>query len=453
MKKSLLTLAIAALAMPAFAQFEGNTDMGALPLGEKFTLKKGEMYTFSPSSNGVLTIAFEGEWPEAGLVYSNLYNSDFNPEMEMLQLMTSNSNPAFGQQSPAEFQILKYQPAASGVPESEVRYYVIGPDQPNLLEPSKPLDQIAITCTFTAADMDTELTPVVAPAPGETLGYYEVDNLSIRFTPKTFGVTCGSIVVKLYSDGELKETLTEGERSKGLEMTWEYNSSEDFYYINLQNLLLYKLADSEIDEFTIELSDFNYKVAGTEDGVLSLSYYYDQSHGMIVYESCTELPVITPFPEEGTTLTLSYSAELSSNGGEVNLLGTSLGSVSEEPSARVNVYEPKFSVSGYNVVIDFSDFKQTGPVNDSGAVVTTEGIRTTGSVMSLVVKGLMGKDGSIVEPVLLHLNWMAQSSGVEIVEAVEGDAVLYNLQGLPVSNPTPGIFIQVSGGKTRKVIL
>lgn len=44
-------------------------------------------------------------------------------------------------------------------------------------------------------------------------------------------------------------------------------------------------------------------------------------------------------------------------------------------------------------------------------------------------------------------------TGVDSVEAVDGEAVYFNLQGQKVDNPDKGIYIKVSGGKASKVIL
>ena len=46
-----------------------------------------------------------------------------------------------------------------------------------------------------------------------------------------------------------------------------------------------------------------------------------------------------------------------------------------------------------------------------------------------------------------------QSTGVEGVEAEEGEAVYYNLYGMKVENPEKGVYVKVSNGKAVKVIL
>lgn len=47
----------------------------------------------------------------------------------------------------------------------------------------------------------------------------------------------------------------------------------------------------------------------------------------------------------------------------------------------------------------------------------------------------------------------AGGSGVAEIEAAEGEAVYYNLQGVKVANPENGIFIRVQGGKSSKVLV
>ena len=46
---------------------------------------------------------------------------------------------------------------------------------------------------------------------------------------------------------------------------------------------------------------------------------------------------------------------------------------------------------------------------------------------------------------------VTKTSGVEAIEAEEGNAVYYNLQGVRVDNPENGIFIRVANGKSVKV--
>lgn len=47
----------------------------------------------------------------------------------------------------------------------------------------------------------------------------------------------------------------------------------------------------------------------------------------------------------------------------------------------------------------------------------------------------------------------AGGSGVAEIEAAEGEAVYYNLQGVKVANPENGIYIRVQGGKSSKVLV
>lgn len=456
MKRILLTLAAAALITPALTAAE-------LPLDQQFTLNKGDIYDFTPTSDGLLYIAFEGEYPSTSLVYSNLYNINYNPYMELLPYSSSNSNPAFGQKSPAIFEIKKMQPAGSGT-DSEVVYQIIGPDETDILNPQNSIYSMAVTCTFVAAGEGGAIEPAVDPVPDTTLGYYDIGNLNVYFTPQTFGVTCGAINVALYENGVEKSSFA----GSDLEMTWEYNSAESKYMINLQNLLLYRLADSTIDKFVITLSDFNYPLSGElvdEDGNMVITYYYDQWYGMVTFKANSKLPVISPHPGAGTTLTLTYSAPVKADG-DVQLLGANLSDFNQEPAKTTNVYSPSYSVDGNNLTIDFSSYKQTGPVNDNGSIIATDGYRTSGSVMTLIVQGLSGAEGEIVQPVMLHLDYSATGapsvdpdpenpdnpdSGVEAVEA-ESTYNVYNLQGIKVAESNrngmlpPGIYI-VNGKK------
>ena len=57
-------------------------------------------------------------------------------------------------------------------------------------------------------------------------------------------------------------------------------------------------------------------------------------------------------------------------------------------------------------------------------------------------------------PSLYVTNFAAVAgSGVAEIEAAEGEAVYYNLQGVKVANPENGIFIRVQGGKSSKVLV
>lgn len=454
--KNLLFAAVAAIMAPAMMASE-------LPLDRQFTLNKGDVYDFTPDTDGLLYIYFEGEYPNTSLVYSNIYNPNFNPGMELLPYSASNSNPAFGQQSPAIFEIKKEQPSGSGV-DADVVYRIVGPDETDIFEPANSIYSIVVTCSFEAAGEGMVLEPTVEPAPGTTLGYYEVSNISVQFTPRTFGVTCGDITITLFKNGEAAASFPGSE----LEMTWEYNSSEYTYIINLQNLLLYKLADSDFDKFTITLSDFNYPMAGDlvdADGNISLTYYFDQWHGMVSLEKTGTLPVITPHPSSACSLSLTYGAPLMSSGGEVQLLGTNLSDMNQEPSKNTTVYEPSYSVTGNVLTIDFSKYTQSGPVDDNGNVSKTDGYKTSGGVMTLIVRGFLGADGGIVQPVLLHLDYSSTDdptpgpgdSGVETVATDCGKTAVFNLQGVklaetdgnPLATLPSGLYI-VNGKKIIK---
>lgn len=54
---------------------------------------------------------------------------------------------------------------------------------------------------------------------------------------------------------------------------------------------------------------------------------------------------------------------------------------------------------------------------------------------------------------LYVVDYAAPGSGVAEIEAENGEAVYYNLQGVKVANPEKGLYIKVEGNKTSKVIL
>lgn len=53
----------------------------------------------------------------------------------------------------------------------------------------------------------------------------------------------------------------------------------------------------------------------------------------------------------------------------------------------------------------------------------------------------------------ITLTWEKGGSGVEGIEAENGEAVYYNLQGVRVENPENGMFIRVQNGKSTKVAI
>lgn len=64
-----------------------------------------------------------------------------------------------------------------------------------------------------------------------------------------------------------------------------------------------------------------------------------------------------------------------------------------------------------------------------------------------------GKYTFTFNPEAMTLLITPDSSGVNAVEAVDSDAVYYNLQGVGVNNPTKGTYIKISGDKVSKVII
>ncbi|MDE7402539.1 MAG: hypothetical protein K2M87_03905 [Muribaculaceae bacterium] len=71
-----------------------------------------------------------------------------------------------------------------------------------------------------------------------------------------------------------------------------------------------------------------------------------------------------------------------------------------------------------------------------------------GGVIKLtLVAGSDKKNSSIPSELLIDGN-----TGVETIEAAEGEAVYYNLQGARVLNPANGLFVRVANGKAVKVV-
>lgn len=412
------------------------TEMGELPLGETITVTKDQVYTFTPKSDGILSIEFDGSYPENGILWSNLYNPSFNDEMIMIQASPLNGGGAFGPTSPAQYEIRMIQPA----PDSDARvlYQVVAPDEIDILNPANSRTSITIKATFEEAGEGTVANlSNLSQTPGGVFNFNQSGTLIFYFDPMVYGLSCSSILFDMYVGEDLVKSVPGDER----EMTWEYSGYLGGYFINLTNLWDYELKDTQIDSFTVTLSGFNRNIAGEwvdEQGKVVLHYLVDEFYGMLKLEETTGWPqYLYPKGAEPSTVTLTYSGALDpSAGGEVKVLGADIPEINSEPSAKTNVYAPAFKISGSTVTIDFNDFKQTGPVDDGGNLVAVDGYRTPDGVMSVIVSNFLGADGSQVQPVLVKINWQAQS-GVEITAAPLSSASdVYNLQGIRVLSGT-----------------
>lgn len=412
MKKFLLSLVAVAASLTAYST--------ELPMGEQFTLNRGDVYSFTPTSDGVLTIEFTGNFPDLGLLYSNLYTTNFNPDMEMMMHSSENANPAMGQKSPVIYNIKVLQPLPGST--DRVIYEVRGPQE---------FASMSIKATFEAAGEGTVLElSEVNPLPGEVFDFNTIGNLNVNFTPVTYGVSCQSVTFDLYSSGTLKKTVN----AKDLEINWEFNINTGYYQLSLINLWLYELKGMDIDAFKVTLSGFNYEITGdyvNEQGAVELNYAVDEWFGIIrVQDEGTWPSCITPEGTDPATVTVTFAAPLSANQGEVVALGTDLPEIGAEPSAKTNVYSVNFSVEGNAVTINFDKFTQMGPVNDTGQVVMTNGYASSASVITVIMRNFMGTDGSQAQPLMVKLPF--STSGVAALPTVEPASAVYNLQGIRV---------------------
>lgn len=456
MKKTLLLIALGALATTATAQ----TEMGELPLDTQFTINKGEVYTFTPSGDGVLSIEFEGTYPDQSIMWSDCYNANFNPYMEYLPYQAANPDPIWGQKSPVKFEIFKYQPAASGSSDL-VKYDLVGPDQTDIFNPANSITSMTITATFTPKGEDDVLAPTAYPEPGGYFDFNTVGNLEIRFEPATLSVTCGSIKIDMYKGDTWLKSISGADR----EITWEYNLPGGYYYLNLMNLFLYELEGTQVDNFTITLSDFNYELAGdivNEEGAIEVNYLFDEWYGVITFVSATEWPTyICPTGANPATVTLTYSGDLGrSTMGEVVVLGTDLGEINQEASPKTNTYSVDYTIDGPNLTINFDSYRQTGPVDDNGQLIKVDGYVSSSSVMSVIVRNMVGADGSQVQPILEHINWVAEAPEGNAVSAVDAENhwTVYSTQGIllldtdnhAAVNALPAGFYIINGKKVVK---
>ena len=425
MKNALLLLALAAGTTSISA-----AELGELPTNRQLTVNKGDSYTFTPNADGVLSIAFEGSYPNEGIVWSNIYNEGTNPEMVMQHYYPFSEVTWMGPVSPAKFEIKVYQP----LPDSteKVKYMVVGPDD---------ADSIVITATFDeAGSVDAVELASLSQTPGGVFNFNESGTLAFTFNPFVPDLKCNGIEIDMYAGDLLAKTITGASR----EITFDYSSGLG-YFMNLTNLWDYELKDTDIDSFTIKMSGFNYNIAGDyadENGNLTLHYLVDEFYGMITVEGEIEWPAyIYPGGADPSTAVITYSAPLdSSAGGDVQILGTDLAEINSEPSAKTNVYQPEVAVNGNTVTIDFNNFRQTGPVDDGGNIVRTDGYRTSGQIMSVIVRNLLGADGSQVQPILAKIKWQ-ESSGVHLVSVspISADGNIYSLDGIPVKVTEAGI--------------
>lgn len=423
MRKILLALSAGLFCTAAFA-----ADLGELPLDQKLTVSKGDYYTFTPKDDGVLTIEFEGLYPENGILWSDLYNAGTNPDMAMVQLWPFSETTWQGPVSPAKFEIRMNQP--SDISDAKVNYRIVGPEDSN---------NITITVSFAdAGSIDAVEIVSLSQTPGGVFNFNESGTLSFGISPMVSNLTCGSMTVDMYTGDVLTKTIN------GLDRELYFESMAGGYYINLTNLWDYELKGTDIDSFVLTLSDFNYNMSGeyvNEEGNVVLSYLVDEFYGMIKVEGTPEWPsYFYPRGASPAKMTITYSEELNTNvKGEVAIVGAYLESLNSEAPGKTNVYEAAFTVSGNTLTIDFDDFTQTGPYNDNGMLMEADGYRTSGNEMSVIIRNFLGKDGSQVQPLLGHVAWKAEQGDdpeEDSVAALEADShwTVYNLQGVKLAD-------------------
>lgn len=165
----------------------------------------------------------------------------------------------------------------------------------------------------------------------------------------------------------------------------------------------------EEDDFTFDVSTDNQDIT-FEDGTITIETAVQEGNGFVA-------TLVVTAPENATALYYKY--ELIS-------------------SKYVSLYanEP---LEGYEAATPTEEGKY--------AIKLQEGIGN----LSLYYTN---EDGTSSEPVSYTTNVIGNvATAVETIEAVNGEAVYYNLNGVMVQNPERGVFIKVQGGKSQKVIL
>ncbi len=67
------------------------------------------------------------------------------------------------------------------------------------------------------------------------------------------------------------------------------------------------------------------------------------------------------------------------------------------------------------------------------------------------MKAIAVAEGHSASEVATAVYTIKVETGIDAVEVVEGEAEYFNLQGVRVANPTPGLYILRSAGKVVKV--
>lgn len=119
---------------------------------------------------------------------------------------------------------------------------------------------------------------------------------------------------------------------------------------------------------------------------------------------------------------------------------------------------------GYNELYYF-DNSQIGEASEKNiAYIPAADLQAAGFALAVdnkvpVIEGMQrisfayGVSGDCTEPTLLELTVNVSSSGIAAVEAAEGEAEYYTLQGVKVAAPANGLFIRVANGKAQKVLV
>lgn len=93
------------------------------------------------------------------------------------------------------------------------------------------------------------------------------------------------------------------------------------------------------------------------------------------------------------------------------------------------------------------------PVQGNKFTVPADGeIHSFGIMFGMMEDGKVMIDANPDNVVRMEIVVESTSTGVDAIEAAEGEAVYYNLQGVRVANPEKGIYVKVLNGKSTKVV-
>lgn len=138
----------------------------------------------------------------------------------------------------------------------------------------------------------------------------------------------------------------------------------------------------------------------------------------------------------------SKEGYLTNKANETNLVVKSIDAEYIDNSGEeYEVYVSNEPMAVDNTAIDFSKATQVG--NLSAGTLAIEG-----SWKYVAIYNAGTRDTRMTRTITI--NWDAQV-GVEGIEAENGKAEYYNLQGIRVENPENGMFIRVQNGKSTKV--